>query len=286
MSSFKIMQLTDLHLGPNHDEKDQQTYQLLEQLITTYQPDLCLLTGDQIWSQGVLDSDRVYRELFQFLNQFNTTIATTFGNHDTENQFRRSDLRAIEKEVATHYVDKKHTKIIDDKEAYVIEIYQNQNLTHLIYVIDGGDYSESAIGDYAYIHPGHVAWIEEVESSYRQKGIALPGHNVLFTHIPIPEYQAIEHVQNFHGIYQETIGCAQVNSGLFAQMLHTGGIEAMFCGHDHDNDFGINHYGIDLNYGRVSGFNCYGEIQRGARLIELIPNQPYRTKIVEYDQRF
>ena len=35
-----------------------------------------------------------------------------------------------------------------------------------------------------------------------------------------------------------------MNSGLFAQMLHSGNIEGMFCGHDHDNDFSFNHYGI------------------------------------------
>lgn len=286
MSKFKIMQFTDLHLSPKNNDKDQQTYQLLEQLITTYQPDLCMFTGDQIWSQGVMDSEKVYRNLIEFLNQFGTSIATTFGNHDTENHLSRSDLRQIEAELANNYACKKHSKIVNDKEAYVLEVYDNDQLSHLLYVIDGGDYSTTAIGQYAYIHPDHVAWIAEVERYYEQQDQIMPKHNLLFTHIPIPEYQAISQTKLYHGIFNEEIGCPTMNSGLFAQMLHSGNIEGMFCGHDHDNDFSFNHYGIHLNYGRISGFHCYGDITRGARLIELSPNKPYETKIVEYDQCF
>ena len=33
----------------------------------------------------------------------------------------------------------------------------------------------------------------------------------------------------------------------------------MFCGHDHDNDFTINLYGIRLSFGRVGGYNTYGD---------------------------
>ena len=53
-------------------------------MMTHYQPDITVLTGDQIWSEGVIDSGRVYKELMEYLNQYDTQIATTFGNHDTE----------------------------------------------------------------------------------------------------------------------------------------------------------------------------------------------------------
>ncbi|WP_353420458.1 metallophosphoesterase family protein [Staphylococcus coagulans] len=286
MSFFRILQFTDLHLSSNHDEKDQKTFKLLEQMISTYHPDLCVFTGDQIWTQGVMDAANTYKSLLIFLNQFDTQIATTFGNHDIENQLRRSDLRNMEAAISKRYVDKHHSKLIDDKEAYVVEIFHENELSHLLYIIDGGDYSESAVGEYAYIHPGHIAWMSEVEKYYQDKSKLMLHHNLVFTHIPIPEYQAIASTQNYRGIFNEEIGCPTVNSGLFAQMLSLGHIEGMFCGHDHDNDFSFNHYGIGLNYGRTSGFNCYGDVNRGARLIDLSPYQPYRTKIVEYDQRF
>lgn len=47
----------------------------------------------------------------------------------------------------------------------------------------------------------------------------------------------------------------------------------VFVGHDHDNDFiGIDK-GIALGYGRVTGADAYGELTRGARIIELYEDQ-------------
>lgn len=74
--------------------------------MTHYQPDITVLTGDQIWSEGVIDSGRVYKELMEYLNQYDTQIATTFGNHDTEGHLKRSDLRDIEDQYSTNYVQK------------------------------------------------------------------------------------------------------------------------------------------------------------------------------------
>ena len=51
-----ILQLSDLHIGPHNDEKDQKTYDLIHHMMTHYQPDITVLTGDQIWSEGVIDS--------------------------------------------------------------------------------------------------------------------------------------------------------------------------------------------------------------------------------------
>ena len=44
--------------------------------MTHYKPDITILTSDQIWSEGVLDSGRVYTELMNYLNQYDTKIAT------------------------------------------------------------------------------------------------------------------------------------------------------------------------------------------------------------------
>ena len=78
-----ILQLSDLHIGPHNDEKI-KTYDLIHHMMTHYQPDITVLTGDQIWSEGVIDSGRVYKKLMEYLNRYDTQIATTFGNHDTE----------------------------------------------------------------------------------------------------------------------------------------------------------------------------------------------------------
>ncbi|MDU5140431.1 MAG: phosphohydrolase, partial [Staphylococcus sp.] len=40
-----ILQLSDLHIGPHNDEKDQKTYDLIHHMMTHYQPDITVLTG-------------------------------------------------------------------------------------------------------------------------------------------------------------------------------------------------------------------------------------------------
>ena len=144
----KILQLSDLHIGPHNDAKDQKKYDLIQHMMKHYRPDITVLTGDQIWSEGVIDSGRVYKELIEYLNQFDTQIATTFGNHDTEGHLKRGDLRAIEEQYSKNFVQKHHSLIIDDKEAYTIEVSSQDTLTHVLYVIDGGDYNAFGIVDY------------------------------------------------------------------------------------------------------------------------------------------
>jgi len=42
-------------------------------------------------------------------------------------------------------------------------------------------------------------------------------------------------------------------------------------GHDHNNDYYGDYYGISMSYGRKSGFGCYGPkgLKKGARVFEL-----------------
>ncbi|EKU46342.1 metallophosphoesterase family protein [Staphylococcus massiliensis] len=281
MDNFKIIQLADLHLSPHHDDKDQQTYTLIDHMIRYYQPDLIIMTGDQIWSEGIVHSDETYKRLVEYINQYDVKVATTFGNHDTEGRFSRGDIREIEKGFQ-NYVEKKHSLIVDDKEAYTIEIEMDGELSHVIYIIDGGDYCPHHIGEYSYIHPQHVNWMRELrETVYKD----VAHHNLMFTHIALQEYEAIRDVEHedFRGIFEDELGYAKLNSGMFTQLLINGDVEGVFVGHDHCNDFMIDYHGIKLGYGRISGYNAYGDLNRGAREITLRKDKPFETKVLEFD---
>lgn len=282
--SYKIIQLTDLHLSPHHNKEDVETFELISQMVQYYHPNLLMLTGDQIWSEGIIDSDQTYKKLIQHLNSLNVPIAITYGNHDTENQFTRSDLRALESEINL-LAEKKHTYIVDDKEAYCIEVTQDNKLTHVIYVIDSGDYDKLNISHYDYIHPEHVNWIRKTREIYVNSAFT-GNNNILFTHIPLPEYKLANKENGLKGIYNEQVSSADINSGMFVQLLHNNDVSYVSCGHDHDNDFQFNLNGINLCFGRVSGFHCYGDVHRGARMFELEPSGRVTTKVLEYDKRF
>ena len=52
-----------------------------------------------------------------------------------------------------------------------------------------------------------------------------------------------------------------------------GDVMGAFNGHDHDNDYIGIFKGIALGYGRVSGWDAYGDMERGARIIRLYEGQ-------------
>ncbi|WP_310190154.1 hypothetical protein [Bacillus sp. 3255] len=92
-----------------------------------------------------------------------------------------------------------------------------------------------------------------------------------FFHIPLPEYKEVWVLGNCRGNKFEEICCAKIKSGLFSVMLERGDVVGTFVGHDCINDYCGDLHGIQLCYGRATGFNTYGKdgFQRGDRIIRL-----------------
>ena len=68
---------------------------------------------------------------------------------------------------------------------------------------------------------------------------------------------------------------------MFAAMIEAGDVMGVFVGHDHDNDYIVNAYGIALGYGRFTGGKTtYTNMENGARVIELTEGERmFRTYI-------
>ena len=90
-------------------------------MMTHYQPDITVLTGDQIWSEGVIDQSRVYK-----INGVFKSMIRKLQRHLVITIQRASQTfrltRAIEDQYSTNYVQKNHSLIVDDKEAYTIKL--------------------------------------------------------------------------------------------------------------------------------------------------------------------
>ena len=73
----------------------------------------------------------------------------------------------------------------------------------------------------------------------------------------------------------EHIGCSKLNSGLFQAMKLNGDIQAIVCGHEHNNDFVMQYMGVMLIYGRFSGCDTvYNDLKpNGARVFEFTSGQ-------------
>lgn len=269
--SFRVMQLTDLHLGPfANNDNDLKTLELIEKATKFLKPDLIIITGDLIWSQQIDNPKDTLEVLYKLLNESNIPVALTYGNHDSETDYSRNSLRKLERLLNNH-VEKKHAFIIDDKESYCIEVYSHDGtlLNNLIYIIDSGDYPKIDLGLYDWVQPKQVEWFNRTNEVYSRSQNGKK--DLIFLHIPVPEYyEAKENILD--GVCEEggeVICSPKINTGLFSSAVINQSIHSFYCGHDHDNNFCGQYYGIQLCYGQITGFNSYGHLERGVRLIDI-----------------
>jgi hypothetical protein len=53
------------------------------------------------------------------------------------------------------------------------------------------------------------------------------------------------------------ISCSSYNSGFFKAVMSRGDIQAIYCGHDHDNTFEGIYQNITLAFGLKTGYGGY-----------------------------
>lgn len=267
---FKIIQLTDIHLGEvPFNEEDLRTLGKIDETLAKERPDLICITGDLIWSEGVKQPERGYHALIKVINKYDYPVVVTYGNHDSEEGLNRSDLREIEKTI-THLVDKKQAFIDSrNRECFTVELVADELLTNVLYVFDTGSMAPGEIPGYDFISREQIDWYEKTYHHYKNHHAET--RDIALMHIPLPEYeQAAERITK--GCFWEQnprIAAPDLNTGLFARFVFNQHISFIFCGHDHDNNFEGVYLGINCVYGNVSGYNCYGDLPRGYRLITL-----------------
>ena len=299
-NKFKIIQFTDLHLAsvpPN--DNDIKTYENIRKILANENPDLVIYSGDIIDSlkeYGANNPIECFQKFIDFLNDLGYPVALTFGNHDSEGQINRNDLRKICDKKLNCHAKKSEISIINNRENYVIEIKdRDNNIRNLIFMIDSGDYENSNYSYYAWVDEDQISWFKDVNKKYGHNGTSKS--DLIFQHIPIPEYwQASEGIiagefkesfaQNLEWFEQSKsidesstnkmknkeipeygVCSPELNSGFFVQILKSN-VWGMFVGHDHDNSFDSIYKGIHLVYGQSTGYNSYGN-KKGARVINL-----------------
>ena len=87
---YKILQLTDLHLGFGmfSGKKDRLALAAVTELIRRTGPDLIVLTGDSVFpffpKSGTMNNRKQAEKLLAFLDGFQIPYTFVFGNHDCE----------------------------------------------------------------------------------------------------------------------------------------------------------------------------------------------------------
>ena len=295
---FKILQITDVHLGGSlfSYTKDIKALKATYALIEHSKPDLVIVTGDLTFPMGLfsfsLNNFAPVNQFAAFMRNIGIPWAFTYGNHDTEKvaTHSRAELNDVYKSLSYKtsgtllypYIQPD----ITGRSNQLIEIRNaDGRLNHALFLIDSNDYTGEGINVYDYIHDDQVDWYaNEVRrlSSEEEEMIS----SMVFFHIPLQQYrtayelyeQGSDEVQYFFGENNEKmidkVCCSDYPSKLFDTMVELGSTKATFCGHDHYNNMSLAYKGIRLTYGMSIDYLAMPGIekdteQRGATLITL-----------------
>jgi len=295
---FKVLQLTDIHLGGSvlSYDKDLKALKAVYALLNETKPDLVVVTGDLSFPMGIFsfsfNNTATVQQFAAFMRNTGIPWAFTYGNHDTETMAatKQKDLNTLYKSLS--YKTSRNLLYpyvqpdIWGRNNQLIEVRnQDGSLFEGLFLIDSNAYTGEGLNKYDYIHDDQVAWYKE--NVLRMNGEA--GHTVkslVFFHIPLQQYKTAyelyeagsDEVTWYFGSNDEKmidkICCSEYPSAIFDTAKELGSTTGFFCGHDHYNNMSLEYQGIRLTYGMSIDYLVMPGIardtkQRGGTLITL-----------------
>lgn len=300
---FKILQLADLHLStgvgtcrdaepPNLNggqcEADPRTLNFVERILDDEQPDLVVLSGDQVNGDTSPDVPSALYKIVSLLTQRPHPIpwAAIFGNHDDEGKpgiSRAATMKLMH--TLPQSLAEAGPESIDGVGNYVVEVLapgQSHHSALTLYMIDSHSYSpdERKFKGYDWIKPNQIKWFKDTAASLKRKHARYTKIHLsmAFIHIPLPEYR--DDTNPIFGSWREGVTAPNFNSG-FKDALVEEHVLAVSCGHDHVNDYCMmsqhgGHPELWMCYAGGAGFGGYagyGGYHRRVRVFEIDTNE-------------
>lgn len=272
--TLRIVQFTDNHLIQGNKQY-QDILNGVQSVIDIEKPDLVIFTGDQVYSDGVRES---MTDLINVIKTRNIPFAVIFGNHDFQFDMSLDDIYDLCQSAPRSLMP---PRTESGKYDFVIEVESayNNKPKYLLYCMDTHNGNPLGKG-YDWLKVDQIDWYKQQGDSYADKNGLLP--SMLFIHIPLQEYAQATNDKSASKVKKPIVGnkgegiaYSTFNSGMFLNMLNRGDVRAVWCGHDHDNDFTVELLGVLLGYGRFGGIKePYGKLPNGGRVIEISEQNP------------
>lgn len=308
-SDFKILQLSDIHIGGSYTtmNKDIKAMNAIKALVNETKPDFIIITGDLVYPIVVQtftwNNRRSFLQLGYFMSSLGIHWTFVYGNHDTE-RLATTNLHILEDRVLeTFKLDNKYYKggkllyynenrEVDGRSNMVIELINNDNkINTVFYLLDSNSYINNNFNNYDFIHKNQVEWYKE---KVTEIGSNIP--SMMFLHIPLPETkEAIEKYKNnskdvkyYYREVNEDVCATKNDSTLFDTVVSLGSTKAIFYGHDHYNNISLEYKGVRLTYGMSIDYLASPGIenkieQRGATLITIKNDSSFDINQVKLD---
>ncbi|MCJ1409132.1 hypothetical protein MMC19_003210 [Ptychographa xylographoides] len=292
---FKILQVSDLHLstglgacrdpepptpGGGICDADPRTLEFIGSVLDSEQPDLVILSGDQVNGETAPDAQTAVFKFAELFVRRNIPYALIFGNHDDEGSLDRAALMSLTQSLPLS-LSEPGPATVDGVGNYVVEVLARGTSSHsalTLYLLDTHGYSpdEAHFKGYDWLKKSQLDWLRETATSLKQS----PAHkdyahihlDMAFIHIPLPEYRNVNNIVPGSGRRLEPPTAPGFNSGAKDVFIENN-IFAVSCGHDHANDYctlephsepqkvaGTTHAGnrLWMCYGGGAGFGGYG----------------------------
>lgn len=291
---FKILQVADLHFSTGMGKcldpfpastksgcrADPRTLKFLEKVLDIEEPDLVVLTGDQIFGQASPDAETsIFKALDPFIRR-KIPFAVVLGNHDDEGSLSRSEVMSVSANLPFSM------GVVGPEEVagfgnYVVNIegQSSHAMAASLFFLDSHSYSKNpkVTPGYDWIKESQLKWLEQ-EAAITKKADPKLHLSMGFFHIPLPEYRNLE--QPLIGSQKEGVMAPQYNTGA-RTVLGRIGVQVVSVGHDHCNDYCLQDVAqkdtneenkVWLCYGGGSGeggYGGYGGYVRRLRVFEL-----------------
>ncbi len=302
--TFRILQLTDIHLGGSITSypNDIKALKACFELIRAAQPDLVVVTGDLSYPVGIssfsINNTAPVMQFASFMRNMGVPWAFTYGNHDTEAMAATGKESLNDIYMSLSYKTSKNLLYpysqpvaadgspIMGRNNQVIELRNRDgSLCSALFLIDSNAYAGEGFSKYDYIRDDQVDWYEShVKRLNEEAGKTVT--SLAFFHIPVTQYKTAyemylagsDEVKYFFGENREggkvpaKICCTDTAGRFFDSAVELGSTKGFFCGHDHYNNMSLEYKGVRLTYGMSIDYLVEPGIvnktaQRGATLI-------------------
>ena len=248
-SQLRMLQFTDLHFfqRPWRKDLDRRTLDDMRRMVDLHHPDLLLITGD-LWNNNPLHLGPQYLDQsLAWLAGLGVPWLFTWGNHDRLDNYVEGH-RALATAQNSLYRGGRHGGC---------------------YRVHLQDRSGKVLWDLLCLNSSGAGLAHEAQTWLR--GIKTEGPKAFaIFHIPLQQQATLWQQGDGQGVKLESVGYG-VENGATLPQLQTLNVRACIHGHDHLNDYSVHKQGMELIYGRATGYNGYGHehVPKGGKLYVL-----------------
>ncbi len=319
---FKVMHLTDIHIGGGFMSKDldEKALNAVATMVTKEKPDLVIATGDIAfpvpYTAGTFNNYSGAKAFGNLMDSLGVYWDVTFGNHDAEaySYFDRKAMGEIYSDDEFQYcLFQAGPEDVDGYGNHTIEVKNSDGIiTQALILIDSQAYVkdniiESIKATYDNVHANQVEWYESEINRMNNENKDVDKNaetvkSLAFFHIPLVEmldgwneftengYTDTKDFKFIEGVMGEggkIVYCGLGEDDLFEKMLELNSTKAMFNGHDHLNNTTFEYKGIQFSYGYSIDYFAYSGIdklgsQRGCSMITCKPDTTFAIDKYNY----